>query len=239
MSSQNQGQPLAEVIYPIAEIFDSVQGEGLSTGQPMTFVRLAGCNVGKYLKAGEKQAICVTIDGTTFQCDTDYRLSCKLSLHEILTRAKHRHICLTGGEPFLHDLAPFIKLCVQWGKYLHIETSGTFQIDIPDGSRANVWITCCPKAGFLDTNYYYPNEWKFLIGASYITPEHIETLLDKYIDKLDSRPVFLQPVNYTTAVNTKILKMITEFISRRTSRGPDDWRDVRISVQLHKILEVR
>ena len=33
--------------YRLAEIFTSVQGEGGFTGAPMTFIRMAGCNVGK------------------------------------------------------------------------------------------------------------------------------------------------------------------------------------------------
>src|SRR4051812_2738266 len=33
--------------YPISEIFTSPQGEGLYTGMMMTFIRLAGCSVGR------------------------------------------------------------------------------------------------------------------------------------------------------------------------------------------------
>ena len=31
--------------YPIIEIFDSIQGEGLNLGKQATFIRLAGCNL--------------------------------------------------------------------------------------------------------------------------------------------------------------------------------------------------
>lgn len=44
-----------EKLLPIAEIFTSPQGEGLYTGTLMTFVRLAGCSVGK------------SIPGSTYQ----------------------------------------------------------------------------------------------------------------------------------------------------------------------------
>ncbi|MBP8772950.1 MAG: 7-carboxy-7-deazaguanine synthase QueE, partial [Aeromonadaceae bacterium] len=34
------------MIYPINEIFQSIQGEGYFTGQPAIFIRLQGCDVG-------------------------------------------------------------------------------------------------------------------------------------------------------------------------------------------------
>jgi 7-carboxy-7-deazaguanine synthase len=35
-----------EIHYPVMEHFYSVQGEGVHTGKPAYFIRLAGCDVG-------------------------------------------------------------------------------------------------------------------------------------------------------------------------------------------------
>ena len=35
------------MLYPVAEVFHSIKGEGFWTGVPMKFIRLAGCTVGK------------------------------------------------------------------------------------------------------------------------------------------------------------------------------------------------
>ncbi len=77
--------------YPIAPngIFWTLQGEGALQGEPMAFVRLAGCSVG-----------CP-------QCDTDYRVDRRLTPEEILAEVrtvvppgfKWPWVWLTGGEP--------------------------------------------------------------------------------------------------------------------------------------------
>ena len=51
-------------MYPLVEIFESLQGEGRNTGRPCVFVRFAGCNF------------------NCPWCDTDVKASFSLSLDE-------------------------------------------------------------------------------------------------------------------------------------------------------------
>lgn len=82
--------------YPIATdgIFWTVQGEGALLGTPMAFIRLAGCSVG------------------CSGCDTNYRVSERLSAAEIVERLQRlpwaKWVWLTGGEPTDHDLSPLV-----------------------------------------------------------------------------------------------------------------------------------
>ena len=82
----------------IAEIFASLQGEGLLAGTPSTFVRTSGCNLR-----------CVW-------CDTPYTSwepeGEDLSLADVLNRVRAlppRHAVVTGGEPLL--VAEAMELC--------------------------------------------------------------------------------------------------------------------------------
>jgi 7-carboxy-7-deazaguanine synthase len=104
----------------IAEIFHSLQGEGLLTGTPSVFVRTSGCN----LRCGF--------------CDTPYTSwepeGEDFSVNEILQRVDEliaptngcRHAVLTGGEPMLYaELAPLAAQLRQRGLHITIETAGT------------------------------------------------------------------------------------------------------------------
>jgi 7-carboxy-7-deazaguanine synthase len=99
----------------IAEIFYSVQGEGLLAGVPSVFVRTSGCNL--------RCAWCDT-PYTSWKPEGEER-----ALEEILTEVRrHRptHVVITGGEPML---TPDIVVLTQRlrGMDLHvtIETAGT------------------------------------------------------------------------------------------------------------------
>ena len=104
----------------IAEIFYSVQGEGLLAGVPSTFVRTSGCNL------------------RCRWCDTPYASwepeGETLSVQDIMSRVREHpatHVVLTGGEPMMakgiHDLASQLKAS---GYHLTIETAGTIE---PEG----------------------------------------------------------------------------------------------------------
>ena len=80
--------------FPVAEIFDSIEGEGKRTGYMAVFVRFAGCNI------------------RCTYCDTAYALKESdaeefLTKEELLGRIRSypwKRITFTGGEPLLHPL---------------------------------------------------------------------------------------------------------------------------------------
>ena len=66
-------------------VFRSIQGEGQLLGEPMVFVRLAGCSL------------------NCPQCDTDYSVAERVSVAEVVKRINLVHptdrVWITGGEP--------------------------------------------------------------------------------------------------------------------------------------------
>ena len=75
-------------MYPVNEIFYSLQGEGFNTGTASVFVRLSGCNL------------------RCAFCDTNHQPHTMMSLPEIVDEVMRYPsaplIVLTGGEPALH-----------------------------------------------------------------------------------------------------------------------------------------
>lgn len=97
----------------IAEVFKSVQGEGVYRGASQVFVRFFGCNL-----------------NCAF-CDTKLNFYQNLTLDEVLEKIfsykDYHSVSLTGGEPllqidFLKNLAKYLK---EEGKTIYLETNGT------------------------------------------------------------------------------------------------------------------
>jgi 7-carboxy-7-deazaguanine synthase len=97
----------------IAEIFESLQGEGVYAGARQVFVRFFGCNLS-----------CVF-------CDTPLKRFKEYSLDDlkkkILKFNSYHSLCLTGGEPLLQAdfLKDFLKEFSVFGKKIYLETNGT------------------------------------------------------------------------------------------------------------------
>ena len=106
----------------IAEIFYSIQGEGLLAGVPSIFIRTSGCNL------------------RCHWCDTPYASwkpeGPEMSIEEILKKISEwdcNHIVLTGGEPMIApDLPELATVLKKQKKHITIETAGTiFPNSIP------------------------------------------------------------------------------------------------------------
>jgi len=104
----------------IAEIFSSLQGEGVWAGTPSVFVRVSGCNM------------------RCTWCDTPYAswspegesVEVEAILRDVAEKGIE-HVVLTGGEPMLFepivDLAAGLKLA---GHTITVETAGTVYRDL-------------------------------------------------------------------------------------------------------------
>ncbi len=91
-------------------IFSTIQGEGSLLGLPMHFVRLAGCSVG--------------CPG----CDTDYSVSERLSVAEIIERLQRLNrldwVWITGGEPTDQGIGNLVLSLRNEGYNIALATSG-------------------------------------------------------------------------------------------------------------------
>lgn len=104
----------------IAEIYQSVQGEGLLTATPSVFVRTSGCNL------------------RCWYCDTPYASwqpeGDDLSVTEIVTQVEQhaaQHVVITGGEPMLFaELVPLCEELRARGLHITIETAGTLYLPL-------------------------------------------------------------------------------------------------------------
>ena len=115
----------------IAEIFHSIQGEGLLAGVPSVFVRTSGCNL------------------RCHWCDTPYASwkpeGPEMSVAEILRKVSDwncRHVVLTGGEPMIAPELPELTAALRKaGKHITIETAAT----LPPGGIACDLASLSPK----------------------------------------------------------------------------------------------
>ena len=117
-------------MYPVNEIFYSLQGEGYHTGTPSVFVRMSGCNL------------------SCAFCDTNHQAHSMMSLPQIVEQVNRyacaRLVVLTGGEPSLWVDPPLLRaLKEHTGCLITIETNGTRPL--PEGID---WVTLSPKGGF-------------------------------------------------------------------------------------------
>jgi len=119
----------------VSEIFQSLQGEGVSSGAPCVFVRLAQCNLHctwcdtKY-----------TWDFDRYRYEDEVREQTVAEVAQIVNAAPSRRLVLTGGEPLLQQRALkefFARLAPDIA--VEVETNGTIVPESAALARVNQW----------------------------------------------------------------------------------------------------
>lgn len=242
---------------PVAEHFHSLQGEGFWLGTQMHFIRLAGCSVGKkasneflkdnavvsmetekkellpVLRNGTIGSKCKTWDGRFFDCDTDFTAKEHLTIQELIDDTWESHICLTGGEPLNHQ-----RQIITQGLFMraferriqiHIETSGTVQIDEQFYHDSRVWVTVSPKFDAQEVMIARADELKLLVDEQF----DFDKIPASWKKK---KNVFLSPINEEYSPIPENRDKTLEQLKKIALAGLPEWR---YTPQLHKYLGLR
>lgn len=107
-----------EHLYKVNEIFKSIEGEGIRTGLPCTFIRLYGCN------------LCCKYCDTRYSCENkEFTL---MSKDEIVNKVKElggSRVTITGGEPLLDLFLNELIIALRKEHIeVNIETNGSLDI---------------------------------------------------------------------------------------------------------------
>lgn len=139
-------------------MFTTIQGEGPFAGVPAVFVRLFGCNL------------------QCPMCDTDYTSNrSQVMPHFILDAVKgmsspSKLVVFSGGEPMRQNIAPAVRLLLEHGYRVQIETNGT--LFVPDLPYDQITVVCSPKAGKINAELApHITALKYVLHANSIDPE--------------------------------------------------------------------
>ena len=195
-------------VYPIVEIFHSVQGEGFHSGIPHVFVRFGNCNL------------------RCEWCDTDFLTYTERTLESIIEEVLAydcERVIFTGGEPAMQDLATIGNILKEHGINLSIETNGTIPVDpVID------WICVSPK------DQLYPNAKIKQRTGDELKVVYCGQDLEMYDDlKQGFSHLFIQPCyidSDSVEANGKSFQVVEKLV--KESPG---WR---LSLQTHKWMGV-
>jgi organic radical activating enzyme len=196
------------IVYPIVEIFHSVQGEGFHAGIPHVFVRFGNCNL------------------RCEWCDTDFLTYDERTLDSIVEEVLSYdcdRVIFTGGEPAMQDLATIGSILKEHGIKLSIETNGTIPVD-----SVIDWICVSPK------DQLYPNSKIKQRTGDELKVVYCGQRLEMYDDLKDGfTHHFIQPCYIDTdsvEKNGKSFQVVENLVKQ--SQG---WR---LSLQTHKWMGV-
>ena len=229
-----------EVKIPIIEFFISTQGEGISTGLPVMFIRSWACDASKN---GKHCSFC----DTKFSWEKGTRVNAvDMTPSEIVKKAKEiskglpLRVVISGGNPALWDFTDVIKPMKELGYTFEVETQGTkFQpwFNLMDAVTVSPKPPSSgrsfdePELDYVIDNTTVPTVLKIVVGdeADY---EFAKMVFDKY-PQITMRYISTLTLNTDNPNQQDLIdgtRRNTEYVLA------DERYDISISMQFHQLL---
>lgn len=211
-------------MFPVAEFFVSINGEGAHAGELAVFIRFRGCNL--------RCSYCDTL----WACmnDVPVRMISAEELTDMVIKTGVNNVTITGGEPLLqNDLYKLTDMLISCGKRVEIETNGSlslkelsvrekrpvFTMDYKLPSSNMEKYMCFENFDLLDVH----DTVKFVSG-SIEDLERAAEIIEKY-SLVDRCHVFISPV-FGKINPQDIVRFMSE----------NGMNDVRLQLQMHKFI---
>jgi len=199
----------------IAEIYKSLQGEGMLTGMESVFVRSSGCNL--------RCSFCDTPHASWSPDGED------LSVPEILERSlgfECDHVVITGGEPMIFsELVPLCANLAASGLHITVETAGTLYLPLTCDL-----MSISPKLSNSTPSACQAPQWRERHERTRNAPDVVSRLISEYayqfkfvIDRLDDCEevqAYLQ--DYPQMDRTRVMLM-PQGTDTKTLSGTGEW----------------
>ena len=214
----------------VNEVFPTIQGEGPDAGTPAVFVRLAKCNL-----------------ACTF-CDTEFEKGEWFDVRRLLTivldhASAYRIglVVITGGEPLLQNLRPFITACNRSHARVSIESAGTLW----DNSLTPLFqgglnrLVISPKTPKLDREaLLVVDAFKYIIGVGNSAEDDGLPVLSTQIagktsrvyrnNRFDDTTIYVQPMDEADPAKNAANARLAAEVAMRFG--------YKLSVQVHKVV---
>jgi organic radical activating enzyme len=217
----------------VNEVFYTIQGEGPDSGRTAVFVRLSKCNLRCYF------------------CDTEFETGQEYGLDELVVKVASevrpgcKLIVITGGEPLLQNIVPFVQRMNNLGLSCSVETAGVAMLpDLhtvfdPMRSICGNLIVCSPKTPKIHKDMErLVGAWKYILkdqqGDSWGLPT--KSTQDKDRDSVVFMPkhavvdIWVQPMDEQNDMQNKW--------NMEWARDVCLKHGYRLGVQVHKLVGV-
>lgn len=211
-------------MFPVAEKFVSINGEGKRAGELAVFIRFRKCNL--------KCTYCDTQWANSDDCPAEM-----LSAEDIVSYINNTgvsNVTLTGGEPLLQaDIYELIEKLILTGHNVEIETNGSISIEKLSQSRYRPDFTLdykLPSSGM--ENFMLTENYKYLSGndvVKFVAGSRED--LEKAVEIIEEFSLAEKCIVYFSAVFGKITPAeIVEFMKEK------NLNKVRLQLQMHKFI---
>ena len=202
----------------INEIFYSIQGESIYAGLPCIFIRLTGCNL------------------RCSYCDTQYAYEegSVVSIRKIidtLSQYACKLVEITGGEPLCQSATPMlITKLIEKGYIVLLETNGSKDIRLADPQCIKIVDIKCPASGESEKNDLENlNRLSSKDQLKFVIADKNDYEYAKKIIFSAWTPPFPVPILFSAVHPALDPALLAKWIL-------EDNLDVRLQIQLHKIL---